>query len=42
MISGTLQINVRVPDVAITGPNVPITLNVGDYSSSSDVTLAVQ
>lgn len=41
MISGIVQINVRVPLTVSSGSNVPVALQVGNASSSSNVTLAV-
>lgn len=42
MVAGILQINVRIPDTTPAGSNVPVTLMVGNYSSSNSVTMAVQ
>ncbi len=41
-VEGMLQINVLIPETAPPGPNVPVAFRVGNYSSSSGVTIAVQ
>jgi uncharacterized protein (TIGR03437 family) len=40
-VEGVLQINIQLP-AGVTGTNVPVVLKVGDASSKSGVTLAVQ
>jgi len=41
-LAGFLQVNVRIPMEAATGPAVPLELRVGGVASQSGVTLAVQ
>ncbi len=41
-VAGLLQVNCIVPDAAPSGPAVPITVSVGDFSSPSGVTLALR
>jgi uncharacterized protein (TIGR03437 family) len=41
IIYGVMQVNIRVPANAPTGPAVPIVINVGNTSSQTGVTLAV-
>ena len=38
LISGVLQVNVRIPDDAPRGDDVPVVLTVGDHRSRDGVT----
>ena len=42
LVSGALQVNARIPADTITGPNVPIQLQIGDEVSQAGVTVAIQ
>jgi uncharacterized protein (TIGR03437 family) len=42
LVSGVLQVNVRVPQQAAAGSAVPVVLKVGEAESQAQVTLAVQ
>jgi uncharacterized protein (TIGR03437 family) len=41
-VSGSMQVNGRIPANAPTGNNVPVVLNVGSASSSTAITVAIQ
>lgn len=41
-IAGVMQIKVRVPDNILKGPYSPVIVQIGNTSSQSDVTIAVQ
>ncbi len=41
LVQGVFQVNVRIPDDAPVGPNVPIYLKVGDDRSRDGVTVAI-
>jgi uncharacterized protein (TIGR03437 family) len=42
LVMGLVQINVRVPSAASSGPEVPVVFKVGDYSGLNVVTLAIR
>jgi uncharacterized protein (TIGR03437 family) len=42
LVAGVLQVNARIPQSAPSGPGVPVSLVVGNASSQSGLTLAVQ
>jgi uncharacterized protein (TIGR03437 family) len=41
-VAGLLQINVSIPQLAPSGANVPVTVNIGGYSTQSGITIAIQ
>ena len=41
-VAGLVQINVKLPDDAPTGPSIPVTINIGGNLSQSGVTMAIQ
>lgn len=42
LVSGVLQVNVRIPDDAPQGDDVPVVLTVGDHRSRDGVTIAIR
>ena len=42
LVAGVLQVNVRVPDEASSGPAVPVRITVGTSTSQASVTIAIQ
>jgi len=41
-VAGLLQINVTIPSPAPSGPSVPVTVNIGSYSTQNGITMAIQ
>jgi uncharacterized protein (TIGR03437 family) len=42
LVSGVIQINVRIPESVTPGPAVPVQIRMGEIASRPDVTLAVR
>jgi uncharacterized protein (TIGR03437 family) len=42
LVAGVLQINVRVPSNAPSGPSIPVVLTIGEASSQEQITMAIR
>jgi uncharacterized protein (TIGR03437 family) len=42
LVAGAVQINARIPQNSLIGPNVPVLVQIGNASSQGNVTIAVQ
>jgi uncharacterized protein (TIGR03437 family) len=42
LVAGAVQINARIPQNSIIGPNVPVQVQIGNASSQGNVTISVQ
>jgi uncharacterized protein (TIGR03437 family) len=42
LVAGVLQINVRVPSNAPSGPSIPVVLTIGEASSQQQITMAIR